>query len=72
MVKNSPYIQEYILINAKKPRFECFHRHENGLWVLQSHKGTETLFQFTGNVNFQPLASSFPIHNHKFWTLDLR
>lgn len=31
-------LQEYVLINAKYPRVECFRRNEEGLWVLQSYE----------------------------------
>jgi len=60
-------LQEYVLINTKKPRIECFRRNEEGLWILQSYVGEETSFQlqtinFTGkmtaiyeDVNFTPL-----------------
>ncbi|MBO1047749.1 MAG: Uma2 family endonuclease [Dolichospermum sp. DEX182a] len=45
-------LQEYILINPKKPRVECFRRNEDGLWVLQSYAGEETSFQLQ-SINFQ-------------------
>ncbi|WP_027403123.1 Uma2 family endonuclease [Aphanizomenon flos-aquae] len=38
-------LQEYILINTKKPRVECFRRNQDGFWVLQSYVGEETSFQ---------------------------
>ena len=44
-------LQEYILINTKKPRVECFRRNEDGLWVLQSYVGEETSFQLQ-SINF--------------------
>ncbi|MDB9452513.1 Uma2 family endonuclease [Dolichospermum circinale] len=44
-------LQEYILINPKKPRVECFRRNEDGLWVLQSYAGEETSFQLQ-SINF--------------------
>lgn len=28
-------LQEYVLINTKRQRVECFRRNEEGLWVLQ-------------------------------------
>lgn len=61
-------LQEYVLINTKKPRVECFRRNEEGLWILQSYIGEQTSFQlqtinFTGtmkelyeDVNFLPLS----------------
>jgi len=30
-------LQEYVLINTKRQRVECFRRNEAGLWVLQSY-----------------------------------
>ena len=38
-------LQEYILINTKKPRVESFRRNQDGFWVLQSYVGEETSFQ---------------------------
>jgi Uma2 family endonuclease len=31
-------LQEYVLINAKRPRVDCFRRNEEGLWVLRSYE----------------------------------
>jgi Uma2 family endonuclease len=45
-------LQEYILINTKKPRVECFRRNQDGFWVLQSYVGEETSFQLQ-SINFQ-------------------
>jgi Uma2 family endonuclease len=62
-------LQEYVLINTKKPRVECFRRNDDGLWILQSYVGEEGSFQlqsinFTGtmtelyeDVNFHSLES---------------
>ena len=44
-------LQEYILINTKKPRVECFRRNEDGFWVLQFYVGQETSFQLH-SINF--------------------
>lgn len=30
-------LQEYVLINTKRQRVECFRRNEQGLWVLQTY-----------------------------------
>ncbi|MFM9157691.1 MAG: Uma2 family endonuclease, partial [Dolichospermum sp.] len=38
-------------INTKKPRDECFRLNEEGLWILQSYIGEETLFQLQ-TINF--------------------
>jgi Uma2 family endonuclease len=45
-------LQEYVLINTKKPRVECFRRNDQGLWVLQSYAGEESSFQFH-SINFE-------------------
>jgi Uma2 family endonuclease len=44
--------QEYVLINTKRPRVECFRRNEQGLWVLQSYVGVETAFRLQ-SINFE-------------------
>ncbi len=33
-----PSLQEYVLINAKKARIECFRRTDDGLWLLQFYE----------------------------------
>ncbi|MBI4781426.1 MAG: Uma2 family endonuclease [Oscillatoriophycideae cyanobacterium NC_groundwater_1537_Pr4_S-0.65um_50_18] len=38
-------LQEYVLINAKRQRVECFRRSEAGLWVLQSYTPSQTTFR---------------------------
>lgn len=45
-------LQEYVLINAKKTRVECFRRNDQGLWVLQNYTDKETLFQLQ-SINFE-------------------
>jgi Uma2 family endonuclease len=30
-------LKEYVLINTKRPRVECFRRNDEGLWVLESY-----------------------------------
>ena len=39
-------LEEYILINSKKGRIECFSRGEDGLWILQNHTPKNPEFQF--------------------------
>ena len=68
-------LQEYVLINTKKPRVECFRRNDDGLWILQSYVGEQASFQlqsinFAGtmtelyeDVNFHPLESEKPENN---------
>lgn len=48
-------LQEYVLINTKRQRVECFRRTEKGLWELQSYTPVEPAFQlrsigFTGAI----------------------
>ncbi|AFZ23270.1 hypothetical protein Cylst_0946 [Cylindrospermum stagnale PCC 7417] len=45
-------LQEYVLINTKKQRVECFRRNDQGLWVLQSYVGEQTFFQLH-SINFE-------------------
>lgn len=51
-----PSLQEYVLINTKKARIECFRRTEEGLWLLQFYKLEVEQFElasveFTGKIN---------------------
>lgn len=39
-------LQEYVLINSKKARIECFSRGEDGLWILQNYTLANQQFQF--------------------------
>ena len=45
-------MQEYVVINTKRQRVECFRRNNEGLWVLQSYTSEETLFQLQ-SINFE-------------------
>ena len=45
-------LQEYILINVKRQRVECFRRNNEGLWVLQSYTSQEKYFQLQ-SINFE-------------------
>ncbi|MBW4507659.1 MAG: Uma2 family endonuclease [Scytonematopsis contorta HA4267-MV1] len=38
-------LQEYVLINTKRQRVECFRRNSEGLWVLQSYTSEQQSFQ---------------------------
>lgn len=38
-------LQEYVLINVKRPRVECFRRSGEGLWLLQSYAGSGGTFR---------------------------
>jgi Uma2 family endonuclease len=45
-------LQEYVLINTKRQRVECFRRNEAGLWVLQSYTDQQATFQLQ-SINFE-------------------
>jgi Uma2 family endonuclease len=45
-------LQEYVLINTKRQRVECFRRNEQGLWILQSYTSAQESFRLN-SVNFE-------------------
>ncbi len=45
-------LQEYVLINVKRQRVECFRRNQEGLWLLQSYTSQDKYFQLK-SVNFE-------------------
>ncbi len=45
-------LQEYVLINTKRQRFECFRRNEQRLWVLQSYTAEDKSFRLN-SVDFK-------------------
>lgn len=45
-------LQEYVLINSKRQRVECFRRSEEGLWVLQSYTPEKSIVQLK-NIGFE-------------------
>lgn len=51
-----PTLQEYVLINTKKARIECFRRTAEGLWLLQFYQLEDSQFEltsveFTGKIS---------------------
>ena len=51
-----PSLQEYVLINTRKARIECFRRTKEGLWLLQFYELEDSQFEltsvgFTGKVS---------------------
>lgn len=40
-------LEEYVLINTKKARIECFRRTESGLWLLQFYHLEDDIFELT-------------------------
>ncbi|MGL6343624.1 MAG: Uma2 family endonuclease, partial [Waterburya sp.] len=47
-----PSLQEYVLINTKKARIECFRRTDDGLWLLQFYELKDSQFELA-SVEFQ-------------------
>jgi Uma2 family endonuclease len=45
-------LREYVLINTKRQRVECFRRNEQGLWVLQSYTPQQKSFRLD-SVGFE-------------------
>lgn len=45
-------LQEYVLINTKRKRVECFRRNQAGLWVLQFYTDQQTTFRLD-SINFE-------------------
>ncbi|PIG91892.1 Uma2 family endonuclease [Gloeocapsopsis sp. IPPAS B-1203] len=45
-------LREYVLINTKRQRVECFRRNEQGLWVLQFYTPQQTSFRLD-NIDFK-------------------
>lgn len=47
-------LEEYVLINTRHPRVECFHRNKDGLWVLQYYTKDEFML---ASLHFSALLS---------------
>ena len=47
-----PSLQEYVLVNTKKARIECFRRTKEDLWLLQFYELKNSQFELT-SVDFQ-------------------
>lgn len=45
-------LREYVLINTKRQRVECFRRNDEGLWVLQSYTPEQTSFRLN-SIDFE-------------------
>ena len=50
--QNIETLQEYVLINTKRQRLECFRRHHAGLWVLQFYTAEQKFFVLD-SINFE-------------------
>ena len=47
-----PSLEEYVLINTKKARIECFRRANDGMWLLQFYELDKTNFALT-SIGFE-------------------
>lgn len=45
-------LQEYVLINTKRQRVECFRRGDNGLWILQSYTSLQHSYRLP-SIDFE-------------------
>jgi Uma2 family endonuclease len=45
-------LEEYVLINTKRQRLECFRRNEEGLWVLKLYSVEQDKFQLS-SIDFE-------------------
>ncbi len=45
-------LQEYVLVNTKHQRIECFRRTDSGLWLLQSYTPVHNTFRLE-SINFE-------------------
>lgn len=45
-------LQEYVLINTKRQRVECFRRGDDGLWILQSYTSQQDSYQLQ-SIDFE-------------------
>ena len=45
-------LEEYVLINTKKARIECFRRADDGMWLLQFYELNKTNFALT-SIEFE-------------------
>ncbi|BCL38843.1 Uma2 family endonuclease [Nostoc sp. MS1] len=45
-------LEEYVLINTKRQRVECFKRGDNGLWILQSYTAQDKVFRLN-SIDFE-------------------
>lgn len=50
--QNIETLQEYVLINSKRQRIECFRRNQEGLWVLQFYTAEQNLFRLN-SIDFE-------------------
>jgi len=50
-------LEEYVLVNTKRQRLDCFRRNKEGLWVLKSYSGEQDKLQLTAST----LRENLPI-----------
>lgn len=50
-------LKEYVLINTKRQRVECFRRNTEGLWILQSYTSVQESFRLE-SIDFEGKIAS--------------
>jgi Uma2 family endonuclease len=50
--QNIETLQEYVLINSKRQRIECFRRNNEGLWLWQFYTAEQNLFRLN-SIDFE-------------------
>ena len=50
-------LREYVLINTKRQRVECFRRNDEGLWVLQFYTPQQTSFRLD-SIGFEGMLDA--------------
>ena len=50
-------LREYVLINTKRQRVECFRRNDEGLWVLQFYTPQQTSFRLD-SIGFEGILDA--------------
>ena len=45
-------LEEYVLVNTKRQRLDCFRLNEEGIWFLKSYSGEQDSFQLL-SINFE-------------------
>lgn len=70
-----PSLQEYVLINTKKARIECFRRTSEGLWLLQFYGLEDNQFElssveFTGRIDLVYEQVEFVPESSNNWQVD--
>lgn len=57
-------LQEYVLVNTKRQRVECFRRGDDGLWILEYYTEEKSRFKLK-SVNFE--GSLTDLYEDVYW-----